>query len=75
MPKLSRSDYYDLTRDMNWDLTYVSEAEAFPNELAGDSGHIPSEEWRKWDEPYKLTYREYMQNQADKDTKIGRAHV
>jgi len=82
MPKLSRSDYYDLTRDMNWHLTYVAENEAFPPEMAGNSGDIPREEWWKWDEPYKLTYREYMQNQADKDTMtysvkgaISRSHL
>ncbi len=68
MPKLSRSDYYDLTRDMNWHLKYVTEEEAFPADLAGDSQDIPLEEWWKWDEPYKLTYREYVQNQAGKDT-------
>lgn len=67
MPKLKRSDYYDLTRDMNWKLKYVEEEEALPEELSG-SGDIPAEEWWKWDEPYKLTYREYMHNQADKDT-------
>ena len=82
MPKLSRSDYYDLTRDMNWHLKYVTEEEAFPAELAGDSKDVPLDEWWKWDEPYKLTYREYVQNQAGKDTMaysvksaISRSHL
>ena len=47
MPKLSRSDYYDLTRDMNWHLKYVTQEETFPPELAGD---ISLDEWWKWDE-------------------------
>ena len=55
MPKLSRSDYYDLTRDMNWHLKYVTQEEAFPLEVAGDIRDIPLDEWWKWDEPYKLT--------------------
>ncbi|MBX6762990.1 MAG: YHS domain-containing protein [Rubrobacteraceae bacterium] len=81
MPKLNRSEYYDLTRDMNWKLKYVDEKEAFPEELSGNSG-VPAEEWHKWDEPYKLTYREYTHTQADKDTTtysvknaIARSHL
>lgn len=27
MPKLARSEWYDLGRDMNWTLKYVSEEE------------------------------------------------
>jgi toluene monooxygenase system protein A len=82
MPKISRSDYYDLTRDMNWRLRYVAEEDAFPADLAGDARGIPAEEWWTWDEPYKLTYREYMQNQAHKDTSaysvksaVSRSHL
>jgi toluene monooxygenase system protein A len=82
VPKLSRSDYYDLTRDMNWRLRYVAQEEAFPPELAGDDGGIEPSDWWDWDEPYKLTYREYMQNQATKDAgaysvknAIARSHL
>ena len=34
MPALARSDWYDLTRDMNWDLSYVTEEQAFPELLS-----------------------------------------
>ena len=30
MPKLERSQWYDLCRDMNWLFKYVTEAEVFP---------------------------------------------
>ena len=33
MPNLPRSEWYDLTRDMNWDLTYVTEDQAFQTSL------------------------------------------
>jgi len=66
MPKLERAAYYDLTRDMNWKLRYVSEEEAFPKEQS-DSMGVPMEAWWSWDEPYKLTYREYVHNQSEKD--------
>ncbi|GAX91277.1 aromatic/alkene/methane monooxygenase hydroxylase/oxygenase subunit alpha [Effusibacillus lacus] len=67
MPKLDRSAYYDLTRDMNWRLRYVSEKEVFPEEQVCDYG-VPGEAWWEWDEPYKVTYREYVYNQSDKDS-------
>jgi toluene monooxygenase system protein A len=35
MPKLLRSDWYDLARDTNWTFRYVSEKEVFPEELSG----------------------------------------
>ncbi|WP_040790839.1 aromatic/alkene/methane monooxygenase hydroxylase/oxygenase subunit alpha [Nocardia paucivorans] len=67
MPKLSRSDWYDLSRDMNWTFRYVTEDEVFPEELSG-SHRVSSEGWSKWDEPYKIGYREYVHNQVTKDT-------
>jgi toluene monooxygenase system protein A len=69
MPKLERSEWYDITRDMNWRLRYVSEEEAWPKELSNDFG-VPAEAWWRWDEPYKITYREYVHNQVDKDTSV-----
>src|SRR5258707_7231861 len=34
MPKLERSQWYDLSRDMNWPFKYVTEAEVFPAALS-----------------------------------------
>ncbi|MBK9739227.1 MAG: YHS domain-containing protein [Actinobacteria bacterium] len=69
MPRLSRSEWYDLTRDMNWDLSYVSEDEAFPPVLSNSFG-VPAHDWWVWDEPYKITYTEYVHNQAGKDAGV-----
>jgi toluene monooxygenase system protein A len=70
MPRLERSQWYDLARDMNWTFRYVDHDRVFPRELSDDRG-IPAEAWwRAWDEPYKITYREYVHNQGDKDTAI-----
>ena len=66
MPALPRSEWYDLTRDMNWDLTYVTEDQAFPPVLSNSFG-VPAEDWWVWDEPYKIAYSEYVHNQAGKD--------
>ena len=50
MPKLSRSDWYDLARDTNWTFSYVKEGDVFPEELSG-TGRVFSEAWLAWDEP------------------------
>jgi toluene monooxygenase system protein A len=67
MPKLARSDWYDLSRDTNWTFRYVTEEEVFPEELSG-THRVSSEGWLAWDEPYKVSYREYVHNQVTKDT-------
>lgn len=69
MPRLARSEWYDLTRDMNWTLSYVDQEEAWPQDLSTSHG-IPTERWWAWDEPYKITYPEYVHNQVDKDTGV-----
>lgn len=69
MPQLARQDWYDLARDMNWRLRYVTDQEAFPPDLAGPTD-IPTETWWTWDEPYKVSYGEYVRNQAEKDTSV-----
>jgi len=66
MPKLNRSEWYDLSRDMNWKLKYVTEEQAFPEELSNSYG-VPTETWWAWDEPYKIGYSEYVSNQAEKE--------
>ena len=66
MPRLARSQWYDLTRDMNWDFSYATEEEVFPELLSNGFG-VPTSDWWTWDEPYKITYAEYVHNQAGKD--------
>ena len=69
MPALARSEWYDLTRDMNWTLSYVDQEQAWPQELSNTYG-IPAEGWWGWDEPYKVTYSEYVHNQVGKDAGV-----
>ena len=69
MPQLARSDWYDLTRDMNWNLSYVTEEQVWPEDLSNGFG-VPTEAWWTWDEPYKITYPEYVHNQVGKDASV-----
>lgn len=66
MTRLKRSDWYDIARDTNWTPSYVSEEELFPPEMA-DSFGVPMQTWESYDEPYKVSYREYVKVQREKD--------
>lgn len=67
MTLLKNSDWYDIARQTNWTPKYVTENELFPVEMS-DCFDIPREAWEAYDEPYKVTYREYVKGQREKDT-------
>ena len=66
MALLQMSDWYDLARETNWTPKYVSEDELFPEPMA-NSFDIPLEQWETFDEPYKISYRDYVKTQREKD--------
>lgn len=67
MPALDRSQWYDIARATNWTPAYVSEEELFPPEMSDPHG-VPVSEWETYDEPYKVSYREYVAIQREKDS-------
>jgi toluene monooxygenase system protein A len=66
MAMLNRSDWFDLARTTNWTPSYVSKEELFPPWLSDPFG-MSDEQWEKFDEPFKVSYREYVKVQRDKD--------
>ena len=66
MALLDRSAWYDIARSTNWTPKYVREEELFPAEQSDPFG-IPTSEWETFDEPYKVSYREYVNVQREKD--------
>ncbi|PWR19506.1 YHS domain-containing protein [Zavarzinia aquatilis] len=66
MAKVATRDWYDIARDTNWTPTYVAEDEMFPPQFSDPYG-IPLAEWETFDEPYKITFRDYVQSQREKD--------
>ena len=48
------------------DKLYVTDAELFPDEMTGARG-VPAEKWESYDEPYKVSYAEYVKVQREKD--------
>ena len=66
MALLERSEWYDIARDTNWTPAYASEQEIFPDEMS-DAFGLTLDQWNAYDEPFKVTYREYVQVQSKKD--------
>jgi len=69
MAALNRDDWYDISRDLDWNLSYVDEGTAFPEEWQGLGG-IPKEAFDDWEEPFRVSYREYVRMQRDKDAGV-----
>ena len=69
MALLDRAEWYDIARDTNWTPKYVTEDELFPEAQSGTMG-LPLEVWESYDEPYKVTYREYVRTQREKDAGV-----
>ena len=67
MALLERSEWYDVARETNWTPRYVSESELFPPDLSDPFG-LPMQAWEAFDEPYKVSYREYVKVQREKDS-------
>lgn len=67
---LSREDWLPLARKLNWDFTYVTEDEVFPELLAGKPV-LAQSEWADWDEPFKTTYSEYVKTQHAKEASVA----
>src|SRR6266851_633294 len=67
MTRMAREEWYDIARDLDWELSYVDYEAVFPEWMSGQ-GKIPREAWATWDEPYKVTYPEYVATQREKET-------
>jgi YHS domain-containing protein len=66
MALLNRDDWYDIARDVDWALSYVDEKEAFPEAWSG-CGPVPKQAWKEWEEPYRVTFRDYVSVQREKE--------
>ncbi len=69
MTQLQRSDWYAVARDTNWTPSFVAEADLFPPEIS-DPFNMPKAAWAEYDEPYKVSYAEYVKVQREKDAGV-----
>ena len=66
---LNRDDWYDTSRDLDWTLSYVEHDAAFPPQDTGVR-EIPREAWAGWDEPFRVSYRDYVRIQREKEAGV-----
>src|SRR3984885_13098783 len=66
---LKREEWLPLARKLDWNFTYTSEREVFPEVISGHPW-LPHASWEDWDEAFKTSYREYVQNQHEKDMAV-----
>src|SRR5688572_13285965 len=66
---LKRDQWLDLARKLDWDFSYVSEKDVYPEQVSGRPW-LPHKEWKSWDEPYKTSYAEYVTTQHAKDASV-----
>jgi len=66
--KLSMKERYSaLTRDLDWEPSYVPAEEMFPyTTFEGIKIH----DWSKWEDPFRLTVDAYTKYQAEKDRRL-----
>ena len=67
---LDRDDWYGIAHDLDWSLSYVEHDDAFPVAWTG-SKNIPHDAWRAWEEPYRVTYRDYVAVQREKEAGVA----
>ena len=66
--KLSmKARYSALTRDLDWQPSYVTEEQLYPH--TSYEG-IKIHDWSKWDDPFRLTVDAYYRYQAEKDKRL-----
>jgi toluene monooxygenase system protein A len=65
---LKREDWLPLARKLDWEFSYVSERDVFPEPVSG-SPWLEQAAWQGWDEPYRTSYREYVQVQHQKESR------
>ncbi len=66
---LKREEWLHLSQKLDWEFSYVSEKEMYPEEISGGPW-LSHPEWQDWDEPFKTTYREYVHQQSAKDISV-----
>jgi toluene monooxygenase system protein A len=66
---IQRDEWLPLARELDWDASYVDEAELFPEVQAG-APWLPRAAWTDWDEPFKTTYADYVTQQHAKDASV-----
>ena len=66
---LNREEWLHLAHKLDWQYSYAREEDIFPEVISGRP-YLPHSEWKDWEESFKTSYREYVENQYDKDMAV-----
>ena len=66
---LKRDAWLPLSRQLDWEFSYVTPDSAFP-ELAAGVPALGRSEWDTWEEPFKTSYTEYVEQQSRKEAAL-----
>jgi toluene monooxygenase system protein A len=66
---LARDDWYGISHDLAWSVSYVTYEDAFPPAWTG-SKDIPHDAWPAWEEPFRVSYRDYVTVQREKEAGV-----
>jgi len=69
MQPLAREEWYELAQKVNWQFGSVRPEEVFPPAMTGQSP-VPFDAWQDWQESFRVTFREYVENQREKDSGV-----
>jgi len=67
---LPRAEWEQFARKLDWDFSYVSEREVYPDDMSGVPW-LAHEHWREWDEPYRISFGEYARTQDSKEDAVA----
>src|SRR6187399_790800 len=67
---LEREDWLPLARKLDWEFSYVSAREVFPEAVSG-TPWLEHEAWQDWDEPYRTSFGEYASVQHQKEVRLA----
>jgi toluene monooxygenase system protein A len=66
---LNREEWLHLAHKLDWQYSYAREEDIFPEVISGRP-YLPHSEWQDWEESFKTSYREYVENQYEKDMAV-----
>ncbi len=66
---MQRKEWLPLARKLDWDFTYVSEQDLFPEIMSG-TPWLSHASWKDWDEPFRTSFSEYVVTQHEKDASV-----
>lgn len=67
---IPREEWLHLARKLDWTFGHAAEREVFPEDPSGKPW-LPHRDWEDWDEPYRVTFGDYVRTQHEKESSVS----